>query len=99
MRTFFMMPPGDNSHNPITIGGASGRVYSCALGATVQVNGDADREALLANGWALSSAGGSGATSARPDPASTREFHDTTLGKLIVSDGKTWRDPHTGAAV
>jgi len=63
MRTFFMMPPGDNSHNPITIGGASGRVYSCALGATVQVNGDADREALLANGWRFQ---------ARADPARPR---------------------------
>lgn len=98
MRSFFMMPPADGSHNPINLGARS---YSCAIGSVVTVVCDADREALMANGWIVSSAGGSGATSARPDPAQAgrqAQFHDTTLGKIIVSDGKTWRDPHTGAA-
>jgi hypothetical protein len=65
---------------------------------------DADAGVLQANGWIYVAP--SGPTSARPvgrlglyqsAPGST--FWDTTIGKLIISDGQSWRDPVNGNAV
>lgn len=92
-----VMPPADGNHGSITV---FGRTYSCALGSTISVP-DGDGQAMIANGWTEASLGGSGATSARPDPVKAGKgatFHDTTLGKIIKSDGKVWRDPNSGAA-
>lgn len=97
MAIWQMMPPPDGSHNPITVGG---RVYSCAVGSTISVP-STDGYTMSANGWIPASVGGSGPTSSRPDASAVSkgaEFHDTTLGKVIVFDGKGWRDPHTGAS-
>jgi hypothetical protein len=65
---------------------------------------DADAQELEANGWIPVAP--SGPTSARPagtlglySAAAGSTFFDTTLGKLIFSDGETWRDPANGNAV
>jgi hypothetical protein len=81
----------------------NGRTYSSTPGNVVDVL-DADAHELQANGWTWISA--SGPTSARPigtlglySAAAGQTFFDTTLGKLIFSDGQSWRDPATGSAV
>jgi hypothetical protein len=80
-----------------------GRSYSAAPGSVIDVY-DADAEILQANGWIYEAP--SGPTSSRPtgtlEPylaATGQRFFDTTLGKLIISDGQSWRDPATGNAV
>jgi hypothetical protein len=92
-----VMPPADGLHPAIVV---NGRSYTCALGSTITVP-DQDGYVMISNGWTEASTGGSGATAARPDPVKAGkggQFHDTTLGKIIRSDGKIWRDPNTGAA-
>jgi hypothetical protein len=81
----------------------NGRSYSSTPGNVVDVL-DSDAAVLQANGWIWVSA--SGPTSARPtgtlglySAAAGQSYFDTTLGKLIVSDGQNWRDPATGSAV
>jgi hypothetical protein len=77
---------------------ANGRDYSCALGASIDVP-DQDGFVLIANGW-TASASCVGTTAQRPaKPMRGQDYHDTTLGKNIRSDGVTWRDPATGASV
>jgi hypothetical protein len=74
------------------------RTYSCPAGSSLDVP-DFDARVLIANGW-TKTADGVGATSARPiQPQLHQSFHDTTLGHVIVWDGKTWRDPANGQAV
>lgn len=92
-----VMPPADGLHPSIV---ANGRSYACALGSTLDVP-DQDALIMLANGWTSHGSGGQvGATAARPvNPYRGQEFHDSTLGKTIVSDGKVWRDPASGASV
>jgi hypothetical protein len=95
--TMRVMPPADGLHPSITV---NKRDYTCALGSTIDVP-DCDGLVMLANGWTEASIGGSGATAARPDPVKAGKgatFHDTTLGKVIRSDGKVWRNPDNGAA-
>lgn len=90
-----MMPPATGSTS-ITV---NGRSYSCAVGASIDVV-DHDAGVLEANGWTASAPGGVGATTLRPaNPSKGLAFHDSTLGYTIVWDGKTWRNPATGAAV
>jgi hypothetical protein len=81
----------------------NGRSYTAAPGSTLDVL-DSDAQVLMANNWVFVAP--SGPTSARPtgtlglySAAAAQTFFDTTLGKLIVSDGQTWRDPSTGNAV
>lgn len=98
MTTHRMLPPADGNHGTITV---NGRTYTCALGSSIDVP-DFDGVIMQANGWTISAAGGAGATAARPVLVSNQrgyQFHDSTLGKNIVWDGKTWRDPTNGNSV
>lgn len=89
-----LMPPSSGFHNPITV---NGRVYSCAANGTLDVP-DFDAAVMLSNGWTVTAAGGSGATAVRPvNPKLNTQFHDTTLGKIVIWDGKNWRDFSSGA--
>lgn len=76
------------------------RTYTVAAGAEIDVP-DFDAWVLLADGWVNAAPGAtSGATALRPvNPAKNTTFHDTTLGYTIVYDGKSWRNPATGAIV
>src|ERR1700756_2668087 len=80
-----------------------GRAYSAVPGGFLDVL-DSDAAVLEANGWIHVAT--SGPTSARPtgtlgpySAAAGQSFFDTTLGKLIFSDGQSWRDPANGNAV
>jgi hypothetical protein len=54
---------------------------------------------MISNGWSTSS-DSVGVTATRPsNPAKGQRFHDATLGYDIISDGKVWRNPTSGAAV
>jgi hypothetical protein len=89
-----LMPPGSGKITTMTV---NGRVYSCAVGATVDVI-DFDAAVLTANGWIQVAPVGT--TAQRPaKPGVGNFFHDTTLGKLIIFEGAAWRDPATGSAV
>ena len=91
-----VFPPADGLHPSIT---ANGRSYTCALGSTLDVP-DQDAAVMLANGWTSHAGGQVGSTAARPTaPYRGQEFHDSTLNKTIVFDGKVWRDPASGTAV
>jgi hypothetical protein len=83
--------------------GVLGRTYSSTPGNIVDVL-DADAQELQANGWVWISA--SGPSTTRPtgtlglySAAAGQWYYDVTIGKLIVSDGQTWRDPSNGNAV
>ena len=96
--THRLMPPADGNHPTITV---NQRTYTCALGATVDVP-DQDALIMINNGWTTASTGGVGVTAARPSAASVGkggEFHDSTLGYTIKSDGRVWRNPTNGATV
>jgi len=89
-----LMPPPGGATTRV-----NGRVYSALAGAIV-VAPDFDGDELEANGWTKVAAGGAGATAQRPiAPRRGMSFHDQTLAKNIVFDGKNWRDPATGALV
>lgn len=91
-----MMPPADGLHPTIAV---NGRTYTCALGSTIDVP-DADAIVMRSNGWIMAASGGVGPTASRPaTPAVAQEFHDTTLAYNVKWDGRTWRNPNTGAAV
>ena len=80
-----VMPPASGLQPSITV---NGRSYTCALGSTLDVP-DQDAQIMLANGWTPGTAGQVGATAARPTAtAKGLEFHDTTLGKTLIHDGK-----------
>lgn len=96
MANIRVMPPADGNHPSITVGG--NRVYTCALGATIDVP-DFDARILLANDWIPSALGGVGSTANRTvHPKTGDNFLDTTVGHVIVWDGLTWRDPIDGTA-
>ncbi len=89
------------------------RSYAPVLGTPVDAPRQ-DVELLTGNGWVAVGIGGgrgspepaqAGATSARPTSAGVAiplqpgsQYVDTTLGKIIVWDGATWRD-YAGSAV
>jgi hypothetical protein len=85
---------------------ANGRGYSGVPGTAIDVP-DFDAGVLCANGWTRVAL--SGPTSARPPinpntsppytAAAGLHFFDSTIGKIIVFDGATWRDPVNGNAV
>lgn len=95
--TMRIMPPADGLRPAIKV---NGRDYSCPLGSTIDVP-DQDGLIMEANGWTSAAAGqGAGSTAARPaSPAKGQEFHDISLGFNIKFDGKTWRNPTSGAVV
>jgi hypothetical protein len=95
-----LLPPTGAAYQTIAV---KGRTYNASPGTAVDVY-DADAEVLSANGWVWVAP--SGPSSARPVgtlgqytnlPGSM--FYDTTIGKLIISDGQAWRDPSNGNAV
>jgi len=91
-----LMPPATGA-TTITV---HGRTYSCAVGNTVDVP-DQDAIVMTANGWnAVAGGGAVGTTAQRPAvPRPGVEYHDTSLGKTIIFDGKVWRDPANGSSV
>ena len=102
--THRLLPPTATAQQTIVV---SGRTYSSTPGNAVDVP-DLDSVTLQANGWILVAL--SGPTSGRPteteisassgSPLSAGlKFFDTTIGKVIVFDGATWRDPANGNAV
>jgi hypothetical protein len=90
--------------NPVNV---NGRIYPPVAPGTVIDVPDFDAAGLCGNGYTRIAI--SGPTNARPStsPNTTPpyvaapgvQFVDTTIGKLIVHDGATWRDPVTGNAV
>lgn len=95
MANIRLMPPVSGQAGSIQV---NGRTYACAANSVVDVP-DFDASVMMANGWTAAAAGGVGATAARPaNPVKNQVFHDTTLNLNIVFDGKTWRNPATGAA-
>jgi hypothetical protein len=95
-----LLPPVSVSEQTRVV---NGRSYTAAPGSVIDVY-DADAEQLEANGWIPIAP--SGPTSARPtgtlglySAAAGQSFFDTTIGKYIVSDGVSWRDPANGNAV
>jgi hypothetical protein len=95
-----LLPPVSVSEQTRVV---NGRTYTATPGNVVDVY-DADAQELQANGWIPIAP--SGPTMARPAgtlgqytnlPGSM--FYDTTIGKLIISDGQAWRDPSNGNAV
>lgn len=105
-----LMPPIASTNvtgltvNPFTQGGLN---YSCTAGSTIDVREDGGNveggyyphaQTLISNGWIPCSTSGVGPTSQRPPSQSAGSTYiDTTLSKVIIFDGKTWRDPVTGA--
>ena len=106
MPTYRMLPPTVVAGQPVTSQtnmAVNGRTYAGAPGSVADIP-DMDAQVLAANGWVKVAA--SGATAARPTATSAPvsaapgvQFWDTTLSKLVVFDGKNWRDPATGNAV
>lgn len=88
-----LLPPPNGGNTTV-----NGRTYVAAAGATLDVP-DFDAQVLSANGWTKVAAQ-VGATATRPAlPFQGQTFHDTTLGYVVVFEGKAWRNPSTGAAV
>lgn len=92
-----MLPPVDIRYQVLTV---NGRTYTGSSGTIVDVVGF-DADMLSANGWIYVCS--SGDTSERPtgtlgiyNANAGSKYFDTTLDKLIVSDGANWRDPATG---
>lgn len=95
-----MLPPTQAAYQTRVV---NGRTYTGAPGVAIDVP-DFDADMLAANGWI--DAGPSGTTAQRPTGTLGRysasagfKFLDTTLGKIIVSNGTSWIDPVTGTAV
>lgn len=90
-----LMPPATGGTTIVV----NGRTWTCAVGSTIDVP-DQDAAVMTANGWLTAAPGGAAATASRPlNPLRGMVFHDTTLGYNIVWDGKTWRNPTSGASV
>jgi hypothetical protein len=94
MTNIRMMPAGNGKTNTAVV---NGRTYTCALGATLDVV-DFDAYALGDAGWVQVATVGT--TAQRPSkPGIQTWYHDTSLARLIIFEGATWRDPATGSAV
>ena len=106
MPNYRMLPPAIVAGQPVTSQQSmqvNGRTYSGAPGSVLDVP-DMDGAVLAANGWIRVCS--SGSTAQRPTGTSApfratpdARYFDTSLGKLIVYDGVTWRDPANGSAV
>jgi hypothetical protein len=100
---FRVLPPVAVRSQTLTV---NGRNYTGAPGVAMDVP-DFDAQVLGANGWICCCP--SGPTSARPTTnpnisapytaAPSSKFYDTSIGKMLIFDGATWRDPATGNAV
>jgi hypothetical protein len=106
MPNFRMLPPAVVAGQPVTSQQSmqvNGRTYSAAPGSVIDVP-DMDGAVLAANGWIRVAA--SGTTAQRPTNTSApfratpdARYWDTTLSKMVIYDGVSWRDPATGNAV
>lgn len=95
-----LLPPGAAASTTTAVPG--GRSYTCALGTTLDVP-DFDAPILQANGWTPATLapkgqqGEVGTSVQRPtNPKKNQPFLDTTVGRIVVWDGKNWRDHVTG---
>ena len=95
-----MLPPTQVGYQTRTV---NGRTYTGSTGVVMDIP-DFDATTLSANGWIDICP--SGTTLQRPtgtlgqyNASAGFKFFDTTLNQIIVSDGKSWRDPATGNAV
>jgi hypothetical protein len=96
-----LLPPAPVSDQTRVV---NGRSYFAAPGSVIDVY-DADAAMPEANSWIAVAP--SGPTSARPvttlglytASAGQCFFFDTTISKLVIYDGASWRDPVTGNAV
>ncbi len=76
-----------------------GRKFSTTAGTPLTVQ-TGEAQILAANGWIISTDGGHGPTSGRPvAPLVNTRYTDTTVGFLILWDGKVWRKCIDGTAV
>lgn len=76
-----------------------GRTYVGVAGTTIDMP-DGDAFVAGSNGWTLASRGGVGTTAQRPSvPNKGDSYIDTTVGSIIMFDGKVWRNHATGATV
>lgn len=97
MPSLRMIPPATDNR---TIA-VNGRTYTCPVDGTIDVP-DFDALVMQTNGWHIAATGGVGASAARPVYSLAdkgKQFHDLTLGKNILWDGKKWRLLNTGAIV
>ncbi len=94
-----MFPPNAVREQTRTV---NGRTYSGTPGSVLSVP-EQDGQILQANGWTSIAPSGPASPAGRQDRHLRRppraQFFDETLGKLIVFDGQTWRDPLNGNAV
>lgn len=91
-----VLPPSSTGNASITV---NGRTYTTSNGAAIDVP-DFDAQVMGANGWKIAAPDGSGTTAERPPkPTNGMRYLDTTLGVVIVFDGKFWRNKITGASV
>lgn len=92
-----MLPPGNTIASVGTLKSAqTGRSYSATAGTTVDVP-EFDVPFLEANGWVRLAYVGT--TAQRPAvPAKGVPYIDTTISKVVVHEGNTWRDLITGTA-
>lgn len=97
MATHRMIPPDGGATTKV-----NGRSYICAAGASIDVP-DFDGQVLEGNGWSIAAGLGVGTTAARPANLTAahkgQSYHDSTLGKNILWNGKRWVDPTNGATV
>ena len=95
MPTVQVLPP---ANGPFTIE-AFGRTFKTTAGVPITVT-DNEAGVLSANGWIVSADGGHGTTALRPvNPQKGTRYTDTTVGYLVVWDGKAWRKVIDGGAV
>ena len=93
MPTIRLIPLNGNARTTAV----NGRGYSVAANGFLDVV-DFDAQVLTANGWIAVAPVGT--TAIRPaNPAPGAQFHDTTVGAIIVYHGKNWVNTATGAAV
>jgi hypothetical protein len=93
MTNVLMHPPANGATTTI-----NGRTYKGAPGTALVVP-DYDGIELAANGWIYAEEAGT--TAQRPTAALFvgRRFNDSTVGSVVVWDGKVWRHATTSASV
>lgn len=95
MPTVQVLPP---ANGPLTIE-VFGRKFTTTAGTPINVS-DSEAQILVANGWLICAEGGTGATTGRPaNPKIGTRFTDTTVGYLVIWDGKNWRKAIDGGSV
>lgn len=93
--TMRLMPHESGNFASIKV---NGRTYTCAAGAMIDVP-DHDGVVMVANGWTIAAESVSATTTRPSNPYKGQTLFDTTLGYVIKYDGKTWRNPASGASV